>query len=869
MDHWGDPWADSHDNGNTNNKPESPTKQQVATPAHATTDPPPFLNNVWDDAQWGAGDDDGGWAGEVQPVGGAGLHVGKSMGWGDDLYEKGNEHDDEFASVKQQVDEVPRENNEWDMVQQDARISSDRENVVSETSDSATTIEPDDTPTRIAAGLTDSLYPDDDISTRPSMSPSDHSRNGTATESPRTSLEEEREGGKAKATGDDDQNGEHATEESKEENTELQPAVKGEVEDESDHAEDHVKQEAKEPEPDLENVQPSPRSPSMENGEKQIQDSAEGPIEEPIEEPIKKPIEEPTEASTEASNVQSKAGSYPIDSDLMNQLFPPTKESSKKLEEAPDDPAYSSSATRKAWYRLTRKQTLREYNSGQDYDNYIRVTWKSSTIRSEVNKTVLRWASEDRMAGRGPGARASFYWDSPAPPDQKDPFRARRRSVVAASNPVRLSSKEVQPLSTAVPAAFGWSSSSAADDPWKKESTTDSRSLSSGVPPKHIAVTKLQRQVGRGGSLDLSPRPKDPISHKRTATSTEILDEAEIISSLPPVPQPPQAVPKGDANPWDGLDALDTNPPPKQIDNEDDFDDDDWGEMVESPAVSIAPASFAGSPEPPTRMNTPSTPARTPPPVKPSPPPAYFEETGSKHARPIVRLKGTVFTTSSTSKPNPLVPASFEQFPVGPSLLKSRSASAQSIPQKTATPPRTIATPEPEEVSDASSTKPPVPEEPAPHQGEDSSAFESTTTSEPTTLPSTPKIQTPPPPPSAPAPAPFDPLSLTTATTWADDADFSIFESSMPQTSLPPTTSTSTSTSTPDPTDPWSIFDIPAPAQVSHSSTLHSPTPPAAEQPLAPTPTTTTFAQRKKWEEDELVRSIVQGLPDLGYMLRR
>ncbi|CAI6304955.1 unnamed protein product [Periconia digitata] len=276
--------------------------------------------------------------------------------------------------------------------------------------------------------------------------------------------------------------------------------------------------------------------------------------------------------------------------------------------------------------------------------------------------------------------------------------------------------------------------------------------------------------------------------------------------------------------------------------------------MVESPAVSTADSPFE------TGDATLSTPASTPQPVKTSPLHAHLIQTGSKHASPIVRLKGTVSPTSSTFKRNAFVPASIEQGPIGPGLLKSRSTSAHSPPRQSTTPPPPVA--QLDEVLNVSPPKPPTPKEPPPQQ-DDFSAFD-TSTPEPTTSPPTPS------PPSNPEKN----TAPITTTSWGEDADFSIFESSIPQTSMPPTIPPSTST--PDPTDPWSIFNTPPPsrgtptAEDSLSGSFARPSSREQSPPtLQPPMTATNSAQRRKDEEDELIRGIVAGLPDLGYMLRR
>ncbi|PBP20147.1 hypothetical protein BUE80_DR009033 [Diplocarpon rosae] len=82
--------------------------------------------------------------------------------------------------------------------------------------------------------------------------------------------------------------------------------------------------------------------------------------------------------------------------------------------------SFSSTEERKTWYRISRYGTIRKYNSGNDED-YVRVAWKQSNVRGETLKIVSRWIEEDRTSGRvvlGRGGRGSsaFEWnDSKAP----------------------------------------------------------------------------------------------------------------------------------------------------------------------------------------------------------------------------------------------------------------------------------------------------------------------------------------------------------------------------------------------------------------------------------------------------------------------
>jgi hypothetical protein len=836
MEHWGDPWADADANH------DEPPKHEVATPPpqHASFAPAPvLLNGFLDDAGWGSNEDEGfgGWAAEPPKVEEtAETRVNgteNQIGW-DAIDDKGTANE----SPKEQEENLP-ERNGWNVDEEDTEALRLDDNVDPETSDSATTIHADDVAFSAAKDSAEPLHADDDLSTRPSTSPSDTSRNETSAESPRTSFEEDRSNEKCHISRETVEK--EASEAIPEEGV-LAPEptqVEGEQADEDfgDFEEDHLTQDTPEEKEQLDT--------SFSEGEesRDVQQN------------------ESKDARPPSHESGTKHG---LDQGLLSQLFRPAKMPSE-LPEAPDDPV-SSTSTRKAWYRLSRKQTMREYNSGTVDDNYVRVNWKTSHIRSEVVKTVSRWATEDRMAGRGPGARASFYWDTPAPPPM-DPFHARKKSSISVSSPVGMPTRDNVPkLETDVPAAFNWSSPSAGANPWG-EPTEDVRAVSSPVvPPKHTSVARLQRQE-RPVSADLTPRPKDPTSHKRTATTVDLFNgtaPAPLISPLSP-PKPPTTTP---ADPWATLGALDTNPPPAPTSNipQADDEDEDWGEMVESPVVSAKTpiADMSAFSAPPSRNATVSTPSTTPRSIRSSPLQPLPPTSGSKHASPIVRLKGTVSPTSALFKANAFVPASVEDGPIGPGMLKARKRETEPTADS---PPRAMA--QLDEVLDTTQADATVPRETVSTPEDEFSPFEA---SLPSPTPDPAKATSPPPPQTHTDPEPEP----------THDLDLSIFDT--------PLLSTSTSTAAPPPPisasndDPWSIFDDPAPAPIpkaystrSTRSTSTTSTPsaftrtpprPMATPPKQPLTSATSSAQRRKAEEDEIIRAIIEGLPDLGYMLR-
>ena len=67
--------------------------------------------------------------------------------------------------------------------------------------------------------------------------------------------------------------------------------------------------------------------------------------------------------------------------DLIKQFAGDVPETPYQEEETPDSPI-SSISSRKLWYRLTRPETLREFNLGNDDKSYTRVTWQKSEVRA-------------------------------------------------------------------------------------------------------------------------------------------------------------------------------------------------------------------------------------------------------------------------------------------------------------------------------------------------------------------------------------------------------------------------------------------------------------------------------------------------------
>jgi hypothetical protein len=822
MDNWGDPWADNADNA------KSPTKHAVTSPLPPSFAPAPaFLGGFVDDAGWGNDDESfGDWstatakdAEEPAPIL---FSTTESR-----ATEQTEQLSDvtQWGSVRDLGQHAVHDGGDWGAMKLDA--SRDEEQVLSEASDSSTTVPTSDTVERISADSSAHLQPDDDSSARASTSPSETSHNDVLVESPRTSYEEERSLAKDVAV-------------EEQQVVADDPSLPDRRADtpRSDDSADHTEAKA---EADQEIAQTITPASKGEEGTRNVPTTS-------------------THISEDASDLPSathnlvSAGSaaYKVDHDLLNELFAPSKEFIEP-DDAPDNPIYSTSA-RKAWYRLTRKQTMREFNNGNDDDNYIRVTWGISHIRSEVNKVVGRWAREDRISGTGPGARASFYWDTPASVDLKaTAVHNRQRSSVSATQANAPAKESLTALSTNVPAAFNWSSASGSVDPWQ-EASPGLHSTSSPIAPMHPNLTQARKQEARAVSLDLTSQKPDAAKHARTLTTTH---ETPVVANLISPPIANITAPSSD--PWSNIKTLDVDPAPK----DDIFtapvdDEDDWGEMVSSPTVST-PTLTEPISQPDTRNNTLSTTATTPQSFKSV---AIRDHSpDAMYASPIVRLKSTISPTSALFKANSFVPLTVEQGPIGPGILKSAKRSV-SNPKKTEEKQAVRAeqilasTTSPEDLpkldasDDFSTWQTSIPNVAAKEEQkkETPPTFASPAIQE-TVQPST---------PPGPIPTPAEP----DVDAWAD-ADFSFFESALP--------TAPSSQPKSDPSDPFSVFESRERSTSAASSAktfTRSPPRKVTPPPVQPLTSATSSAQRRKTEEDSMIREILRGLPDLSYMLR-
>ncbi|KAA8618260.1 hypothetical protein PtrSN002B_009098, partial [Pyrenophora tritici-repentis] len=641
MDHWGDPWADDHAE-----QEDCPPKLEVIGPEEprTLTSAPVVTSPFLDDAGWGNEDAGfGGWATSSAAVDApVAVAIDARIAKPSSLGDGAAAADSPRWDTDQGADEAfSRVTDTW-VEEHEGVLGLD--NVTSDTSETSTTIEPDREPVQDAIAPEKPPQADDDASPQLSRTPSETSHNEAPVESSRTSFEEE--GGAKK----------HSTEApSVQDDTTLKDGGgDGDGSSSSSGSESADGEYGTSTEDTLLTEVPLNKYVTQEDTGTPKEDAEEKPL-----------------PSTPPPTAESKSTAGPLDATLLGELFPPLT-TTKELDEAPNDPIYAVSS-RKAWYRLTRNETMREFNLGKDHDNYVRVTWAGSQVRTEVNKIVGRWAREDRLSGRGPGARASFYWDTVAPVDPQPKGHLRTKTSVPAPRPAAPTRQSLPPVSANTPIAFAWSTSPTTVDPWKLDSPSID-AIASHIAPKPIADNSQTHELGTS-SMDL-PR------NLEEAASTKTTETPAVATVIPP----PIAFTTS-ADSWGDISTLDTNPPAEDANATDTIDDDDedWGEMISTPTV-FTPTTTTELPSsiPAPHEATPSTLAAAA--AAPETPPNHTAESAeAMHAASIVRLRRTISPTSAVFGQKNFIPLHAEVGPIGPGILKPakrRVVSTTALPPK-------------------------------------------------------------------------------------------------------------------------------------------------------------------------------------------
>ncbi|KAB8303629.1 hypothetical protein EYC80_005025 [Monilinia laxa] len=589
----------------------------------------------------------------------------------------------------------------------------------------------------------------------------------------------------------------------------------------------------------------------------------------------------------ESSEIQSsKRPSGPVDFSInlasVKTLFGETGEQSDEAVEKifiPDTiiaDTFASTEERKMWYRISRYGTMRKYNTGDD-ENYVRISWAPSQVKQDTQKIVARWMEEDRdnghvsLGGTSKGGSV-FGWNDPnAPPVPlatvlgskrkslkleakveakksvevprelskelaRDRSRSRSRSPSKQKEHSSTNSIESNhnPLPQPPVAQFEWATTP------KVQTTSDSDSLTSNTDsfamPLPLQMNSDSGHSRQSSSVLHSPLPVSPIE-----PPPKFLQAA---TKPRPISMPPPSTNSSGSLSIANLTVM-TNG------LNDDNDDDEWGEMVSSPVVTEAPK---------------------------------FPNRGLRHKKSM--SLGNSFT-NSVPLPNPQVTKL--QFGFG---HKSRSSLDNILgkpkgsinPQPPLSPGTTISAPSSSSPSfgdlwsmpaitpvpmQPNAIPPPSPTPSISGITNTSSKYISSLPSHTTITdiwsqppPSTPSVLTPPPTSTwSHSPSPSLPTASTsTKDPWAS-VDFSFFDMPSPAHAHPPTSLSSKAT-TPRPQS------FPAPPKPK-TVTFSTPSPKHTTTPLAPAYTSRNSKSKFEMEQDEIVKKIVSGLPDLGYMLKR
>ena len=742
MDHWGDPWADETET-------KTPSKEEFG--GKKTIEAPSVLAGFENEAQWGDledANDFGGWPGfsppnlndnallkegsqpkttykstsaESRPLEDVQQsppcpptpHKTSAIKNGElDIYLDG----DQMAGRKKLETEHFED---WEEHSQITSLGSSPSALESELSDSNTTIRPSAAPSEASMELEPSTTLEDDASTRPSTSPSDTSQPEIQPESPRTSFEEE-----------------HIVLKDTLVITDV-PVIKDGLDAEQTADEDD----------DFGDFEQEEVDPTAEAGVEESEQSLSSFVSAVFPESKAGP-EQVTQAENDIAYKEDKAThsavSFQPDLSLVGQLFsPPTP-----LEHLPPvpDSTISSTSARKAWYRITRKQTMREFNSGNDDDGYVRVTWINSNIRLEISKIVARWSAEDRIAGRavlgGKSAAAMFFWDRPATDsDQGAGQRHPRKRLPLSlstefSSPVSSKKHNGLAFSTTSPIAqFNWSSSPASpkthstddtDIAGKRTVTASTPTAPSPLSRKSTHASKVPGHERKPVSLNMSGEVSYKISHER-ASQNSGLPISHPVATIPPKPTTPSNQPDipndyhrsgsslpapmktpnaadpapteihphptqsspMDIDPWAGLTRLDTSSealPASNIPTLD--DDDDWGEMIQSPATPVLQPTFIPTKEKPLIQNLqPTLRAATPvslatslasTPQSSTAPTSTTVASAQPYSNPLATADFSIFETPATPPPRPAPPRASPSSSALPRHLRHPSVPAPS-----------------------------------------------------------------------------------------------------------------------------------------------------------------------------------------------
>ena len=302
---------------------------------------------------------------------------------------------------------------------------------------------------------------------------------------------------------------------------------------------------------------------------------------------------------------------YMVDISALETLYsglkaePPSNDPADKLsipDTIPRD-SFASVEERKMWYRLSRFTTLRQHNGGDDDNNYIRISWAESKVREETLKFAGKWMEQDRISGRvvlGGNSKdgSLFGWNDPkaAPMPLATAFAMNRGKTKAqAADPVAAGSEAPKQSSKGHIESHPPSHSQLPPKQRRRSSTKASRT-------SEEAKQRIQQPVATFGwssepqptpppqGLDPKPTPPDSLSSSRKpAPSAQLQPSSGIFASASPAQQMPSSLSGWDTSPPPAKSSASIVPSTTVLQNSSNDFNDDWGEMISSPAVASLP----------------------------------------------------------------------------------------------------------------------------------------------------------------------------------------------------------------------------------------------------------------------------------------
>jgi hypothetical protein len=283
----------------------------------------------------------------------------------------------------------------------------------------------------------------------------------------------------------------------------------------------------------------------------------------------------PSEFMPEEQHLRQTPLSIPLP--LIDQLFGSIRVAENLLE--PKSALISTSSVRKAWYRLSRPETLRGFNSGDTDGNYVRVTWPKSGIRNHTINVVSKLVTEDLNHTKEEplsGSTVLFNWNAanePAEPVQEPPNLkdVSRYAVKATTHGRNRSLPATSFAAPEPPIVFSWSALPAEGSVWADYSLSEGPSAwpTSG---QLSSIKDEQSQHKRavtisGPTIQATGTSRSGLSFdflKEPAGNCPVLSSAELPMLMT----------------TDGNTPHQNDLPEKE--------DDDWGEMMQS---SVSPGT--------------------------------------------------------------------------------------------------------------------------------------------------------------------------------------------------------------------------------------------------------------------------------------